>query len=109
MALEIIPEVKDDEPVGPISGIKTAMVFVEGSNAEELYSNDARRLAYEERDKRGLPNAGIEAVGGAYPVDSRDKKGAPLDPKSLATMSTNPDLSRHIKYRRAYKLTQGII
>jgi hypothetical protein len=71
---------------------RTILVTVEGDTPDEANSVEAKKLAYAERAKLGMPEAGIEYVGGAFPVAGNGK--AP-DPDAM-------------KYRRTFRLTQAL-
>jgi hypothetical protein len=71
---------------------RTVLITVEGDTPDEANSVEAKKLAYAERAKLGLPEAGIEYVGGAFPVAGDGK-------------APNPDV---MKYHRTFRLTQAL-
>ena len=89
-------------------------ITVQGSNPEEVVSLEARRLAYNERNKHGFSNAGIEGYGGAFPVDmSKTMKmedgteipGGEIARNEMAEVSARPyDLA----YNHVFRLTRSI-
>ena len=87
-------------------------VTIQAPSQEEAVSPEARRAAYEERDRHGFSNAGIEAFGGTAPVDLTEKDadgalGKPLTIADLKTM-TQDDHRQRIGYRAVYRLMRGI-
>lgn len=50
------------------------IVTVEGDSISKLIEGAARRLAYGERLKHGMAQAGIEAMGGTYVPDEEAKR-----------------------------------
>jgi hypothetical protein len=87
-------------------------VTIQAPSQEEAVSPEARRAAYEERDRHGFSSAGIEAFGGTMPVNltEKDEEGAlgkPLTSADLKTM-TQDDHRQRIGYRAVYRLMRGI-
>ena len=60
------------EKVGP----NQLSVIVEGTNLERLTTPEARALAYEQRLKHGMADAGIEALTGTFVPDEEYKAAA---------------------------------
>lgn len=90
-------EKKEPEPVLKIVETRSEggklFITVEGTNLERLMSYEARNLAYEERLKHGLGNAGIEPRGGTY-VDDTELKAAQDEKRDVQ------------RWRREFALTQ---
>lgn len=85
------------EPILRIASAKVEgsrlLVTVEGTNLLQLMSPVARALAYEERLRFGMANAGIETRGGTY-----------VDDAELAAAHAE---KRNVKYwRRDFSLVQ---
>jgi hypothetical protein len=72
---------------------RTVLITVEGDSVDEASSFAAKNLAYGERAKHEMPEAGIEYVGGAFPVSgpAKDEAG-----------------KSKLKYHRTFKLTQAL-
>ena len=51
-------------------------VIVEGADLERLTGTEARKLAFEQRLKVGMANAGVEAVAGTFVPDEEQKAAA---------------------------------
>ena len=69
------------------------IVHVESEDMHELLSSKARTLAYEQRVKMGIPNAGIESM-----------ETMPLDEKGVEVPDLNPEKTPR-RWRRVFKLT----
>lgn len=87
-------------------------VTVQAPTQEEAVSPEARRMAYEERDRHGFSNAGIEAFGGTMPVNLAEKDeagavGKPLTADELRGL-TQEDHRRTVGYRAVFRLMRGI-
>jgi hypothetical protein len=89
-------------------------ITLEGGSVEEVTSAIARKFAYDARGKYGFSNAGIEAIGGPYPVDktkkdpedqNKERMGKPLAREEMAEISGRKG---DLAYRHAFKLTRGI-
>lgn len=87
----------------PGQGIDYLYVTVEAPTAERVLSQDAKQVAWEERKKHGMHNAGIEAAGGPYPVEASTGKVLPQE--VLQDMKRRPKLS----YRHTFRLTMAVI
>ncbi len=59
------------------------VVTVEGDDISKLIEGAARRLAYEERLKHGMAQAGIEVMGGTY-VPEEEQKSAKEQGRDVA-------------------------
>lgn len=89
-------------------------VTVEGESPERVSSPEARKLAYEVRLQHGFENAGIEAIGGPYNVDSNEKEGEvqaikPLD--DALRISAANDATQQVtclSYRQQYKIVRSL-
>ncbi len=73
------------------------VVHVESDDMQELLSPAARTLAYNERVKMGIPNAGIESM-----------EVAPLDEKGEEVPDLNPEKTPK-RWRRIFRLTPSPI
>jgi hypothetical protein len=80
---------------------RTVLITVEGDTPDEANSVEAKKLAYGERARLGLSEAGIEYVGGAFPVEAVGEKPVP------GPTSDNPVVPDR-KYRRTFRLTQAL-
>ena len=69
------------------------VVVVEGSDLNELMSAKARDVAYQERLKFGMANAGVEARGGTY-IDPEERRAAMEEGRPVD------------KWRRDFAITQ---
>lgn len=66
---ETVPEASEDGVLKVISAKTTGnelRVIIEGSDLARLSSPEARKLAFVQRLKVGMGNAGVEAVGGTF-------------------------------------------
>lgn len=94
-------------------------VTVEGDSFNEVASPEARKIAYNERTKHGMDNAGIESMGGSYPVDveAEEKAGKgeniqAIQPlvdgarTKLANEITNK--TKKAVFRQKYKITRSL-
>lgn len=55
------------------------IITVEGDSISKLIEGAARRLAYDERLKHGMAQAGIEALGGTYVHEDETAQAAKQD------------------------------
>lgn len=78
------------------------LLTVEGLTISEVNGVEAKKLAYEARKEVGMNSAGIEAVGGPYPVDSKTGKMIPFD--QMAEISQRKE---DLRYQQMFKLTQA--
>lgn len=88
----------------PGQGIDYLYVTIEAPTAEKALSIAAKQVAWEERKKHGMHNAGIEATGGTYPVDPAT--GQVLPPEVLQDPKKRPP---KLHYRHTYRLTMAVI
>lgn len=84
-------------------GLDSLLVTVEGDTIDEVLSSGAKQIAYDERKNHGLHGAGIAAAEGPFPVDV--KTGKAVSSAEMAEISKRPG---DIRYRIAFKLTQGM-
>lgn len=87
-------------------------VTIQAPTQEEAVSPEARKMAYEERDKHGFSNAGIEAFGGTMPVNLTEKDeagavGRPFTSDELRSL-TQDDHRQVVGYRAVFRLMRGI-
>jgi hypothetical protein len=71
------------------------IVVIESESTERLMSTDAKNLAYAQRFKFGMTNAGIEALAGVY-VAPEEYERAKAQERDVAV------------WRREFRLTPGI-
>jgi len=87
-------------------------VTIQAPTQEEAVSAEARRMAYEERDKHGFSSAGIEAFGGTMPVNlmERDEAGAVGRPITIDELRrfSQEDHREKVGYRSVFRLMRGI-
>ncbi len=88
------------------------LVTIQGANVDEVTSSEGRRVAYDERGKHGFETAGMEPIGGAYPVDvAKLVKGAKADDAVLNTPVQMREISTRLKdlaYRHDYRFKRSI-
>jgi hypothetical protein len=87
--VEATPEEKGRAP-------RTLTITVEGDSLDEINSYAAKKLAYDERVKHGFSEAGIEYLGGPYPIVK-----PVMDTPEGAEVTLG-------SYRRAFQLTQAV-
>jgi hypothetical protein len=87
-------------------------VTVQGANVDEVTSTTARHLAYNERGKHGYETAGMEQVGGAYPVDhAKLLKGATEEDAVCDTGEKMKNISTRrgdLRYRQQFRFKRSI-
>jgi hypothetical protein len=115
------PEVKGTNPNSPEAVASTSadgrlkivqvewqggrlLITVEGPTVESVTSMEARQLAYQQRFKHGLANAGLDAFGGPYPYDAANKK----DLEDHAAMVDASQRPGDLVYRCIHRLTPGL-
>lgn len=103
MTLELVANKKYDNEL---------YLTVQGKNVEEVTSTEARRFAYEKRGDFGYETAGMEPVGGAYPVDTgKLLKGATEEEAVCDTAEKMKAISlrrKDLAYRQQYRFKRGI-
>jgi hypothetical protein len=77
------------------------VVTVEGESVDEVNSSAARALAYDHRHEMGMGNAGVEAIGGSYPINA-DKPDEEIDHEAVKVGGIR------LKYRHDFRLTPTI-
>ena len=103
MGVKVV-ETKAPDKTTASAGMTTMEVTIQGDSVDEISSFTAKNVAYDERKKHGLADAGIEAVGGPWPVDV--KTGKPIPVEGMADMSKNR--IKDIRYRRMFRLVKGL-
>ena len=86
-------------------------ITIQGDNITEVTSSVARKMAYEARGDHGFDNAGVEAFGGPYPVDSKaiddeNEEGTPVTEEKMAEISARP---KDLRYRNTFRITRSPI
>jgi len=87
---------------------------VEGESPDRVSSPEARKLAYEARLKHGFENAGIEAIGGPYNVNTNEQVGEVqaiklLDDAQRTTVAREAtDQLIALSYRQQFKITRSL-
>lgn len=103
MAIELVGNQKFDNEL---------YLTIQGKNVEEVISTQARRFVYEKRGEFGYETAGMEPVGGAYPVDlSKLIKGAKEEEAVCDTAEKMKAIStrrKDLAYRQQYRFKRGI-
>lgn len=86
-------------------------IVLQGPSVESVTSAAARQEAYGLRHKFGFGNAGLESIGGPYPVDlSKDNpetpehKGLPVPYSEMKEISARPG---DLAYRNTFRITRS--
>lgn len=103
MAIEVVDHKKHDNEL---------YVTIQGGDVEEVTSTKARHTAYNERGKHGYETAGMEQVGGAYPVDYQKLlKGENEDSAVCDTADKMREISKRredLRYRQQFRFKRMI-
>jgi hypothetical protein len=86
------------------AGLASLEVTLQAGTVDELQTLDAKNLAYAQRAKHGMADAGIEAIGGAIAVDKRT--GKPIATADMTRISN--ERPNDIVYQRTFRLLQTL-
>lgn len=103
MALSIVKAEKPEAAEAP-AGMISVDVIIQGDSVDELDSLKAKNMAFAERTKHGIGNAGISAISGPMAIDGKTGKPIPIDEMAKISEERRDD----IKYQRIFRLTQGL-
>jgi hypothetical protein len=86
------------------AGLASLEVTLQANTVDELNTLEAKNMAYAERAKHGMSDAGIEAMGGAIAVDK--KTGRPIATADMIKISE--ERQDDIIYHRTFRLLQTL-